>query len=82
MVIGNLVRWRQWQRMFRVNENGVNADLVQRVEKVEQDLQSSVTIVRMLRHLEKLGIRFRVARKALKEPINEVIFVLCLLNHM
>nr|XP_010939683.1 uncharacterized protein LOC105058438 isoform X2 [Elaeis guineensis] len=62
----------QWQRLYRVNENGVNADLVRRVEKVEQDLQSSVTMVRVLsRQLEKLGIRLRVTRKALKEPINE-----------
>ncbi|XP_073105577.1 uncharacterized protein [Elaeis guineensis] len=67
----------QWQRLYRVNENGVNADLVRRVEKVEQDLQSSVTMVRVLsRQLEKLGIRLRVTRKALKEPINEVIFFL------
>ncbi|XP_008776023.2 uncharacterized protein LOC120111028 isoform X2 [Phoenix dactylifera] len=72
VVIGNVVRWRQWRRMYRVNENGVNVDLVRRVEKVEQDLQSSVKIVRVLsRQLEKLGIRFRVMRKALKEPINE-----------
>lgn len=76
VVIGILVRWRQWQRMYRVNENRVTLDLVQRVEKVEQDLRSSVTIVRMLsRQLEKLGIRFRVTRKASKQPINEVIFV-------
>ena len=74
LVIGSLIRWRQWQRLYRVNENGVNADLVRRVEKVEQDLQSSVTMVRVLsRQLEKLGIRLRVTRKALKEPINEVI---------
>ncbi|XP_010939682.1 uncharacterized protein [Elaeis guineensis] len=72
LVIGSLIRWRQWQRLYRVNENGVNADLVRRVEKVEQDLQSSVTMVRVLsRQLEKLGIRLRVTRKALKEPINE-----------
>ncbi|KAG1366535.1 hypothetical protein COCNU_13G003250 [Cocos nucifera] len=72
LVIGSLIRWRQWQRLCRANENGVNVDLVQRVEKVEQDLQSSVTIVRVLsRQLEKLGIRLRVTRKALKEPISE-----------
>ncbi|XP_008790910.1 uncharacterized protein LOC103707950 [Phoenix dactylifera] len=72
LVIGSVIRWRQWRRLYRVNENGLNVDLVRRVEKVEQELQSSVTVVRVLsRQLEKLGIRFRVTRKALKEPINE-----------
>ncbi|KAG1342331.1 hypothetical protein COCNU_05G005600 [Cocos nucifera] len=72
VVIGNLVRWKQWQRMYRVNEKGVNVDLVQRIEKVEQDLRSSVKIAQVLsRQLEKLGIRFRLTRKALKDPISE-----------
>ncbi|XP_073103601.1 uncharacterized protein [Elaeis guineensis] len=72
VVIGNLVRWKQWQRMYRVNEKGVNVDLIQRIDKVEQDMRSSVKIVQVLsRQLEKLGIRFRLTRKALKDPISE-----------
>jgi hypothetical protein len=48
-------------------------NLVGRIEKLEEDLRSSATIIRVLsRQLEKLGIRFRVTRKALKEPIAEV----------
>ncbi|XP_073103602.1 uncharacterized protein [Elaeis guineensis] len=62
----------QWQRMYRVNEKGVNVDLIQRIDKVEQDMRSSVKIVQVLsRQLEKLGIRFRLTRKALKDPISE-----------
>ncbi|XP_072981148.1 uncharacterized protein [Typha angustifolia] len=72
VVIGSLIRWRQWQRFYRVNEKGGSVDLIERIEKVEEDLRSSATIVRVLsRQLEKLGIRFRVTRKALKEPIAE-----------
>lgn len=48
-------------------------NLVERVEKLEEDLRSSVTIIGVLsRQLEKLGIRFRVTRRTLKEPIAEV----------
>jgi len=53
---------------------GVN--LLERIEKVEEDLRSSATIIRVLtRQLEKLGIRFRVTRKTLKDPITEVIML-------
>ncbi|KAG2241214.1 hypothetical protein Bca52824_096802, partial [Brassica carinata] len=51
---------------------GEGTNLIRRLEKLEEDLKTSTTIVRVLsRHLEKLGIRFRVTRKALKEPISE-----------
>ncbi|OAY80966.1 hypothetical protein ACMD2_19744 [Ananas comosus] len=56
VAIGCLIRWRQW----RADRDG------------GEDLRSSTTIIRVLsRQLEKLGIRFRVTRKALKEPIAE-----------
>ncbi|XP_020108943.1 uncharacterized protein LOC109724506 [Ananas comosus] len=72
VAIGCLIRWRQWRRLYRVNGRGVSVDLIQRIETVEEDLRSSTTIIRVLsRQLEKLGIRFRVTRKALKEPIAE-----------
>ena len=55
------------------NETGMSFDLIRRIEKVEDDLRSSVKIIRVLsRQLEKLGIKFRVTRKTLKEPIAEV----------
>nr|XP_043634752.1 uncharacterized protein LOC122605860 [Erigeron canadensis] len=76
IVIGVVIRRREWRRVclgFRKpgsgsGENVVN--LVERVEKLEEDLRSSVSVVRVLsRQLEKLGIRFRVTRKSMKDPI-------------
>ncbi|XP_057500395.1 uncharacterized protein LOC130784514 [Actinidia eriantha] len=72
--IGASIRRRQWRRMCRdvsrSGDSGVN--LVGRIEKLEEDLRSSGTIVKVLsRQLEKLGIRVRANRKALKEPIAE-----------
>ncbi|OAY78119.1 hypothetical protein ACMD2_06979, partial [Ananas comosus] len=65
--IGCLIRWRQWRRLYRVNGSGVSVDLIGRIEKVEEDLRSSTTIIRVLsRQLEKLGIRFRTAALAQK----------------
>uniref|UniRef100_A0A5B7BUK0 Transmembrane protein n=1 Tax=Davidia involucrata TaxID=16924 RepID=A0A5B7BUK0_DAVIN len=74
VAIGASIRRRQWNRICKdfskPGSSGVN--LVGRIEKLEEDLRSSATIIRVLsRQLEKLGIRFRVTRKALKEPIAE-----------
>ncbi|KAA8530828.1 hypothetical protein F0562_005548 [Nyssa sinensis] len=74
VAIGASIRRRQWKRICKdsskTGSSGVN--LVERIEKLEEDLRSSATIIRVLsRQLEKLGIRFRVTRKALKEPIAE-----------
>ncbi|XP_050371792.1 uncharacterized protein LOC126789769 [Argentina anserina] len=71
--IGAWIRRRQWRRVSReAVKGGVEVNLYERIEKLEEDLRSSATIVRVLsRQLEKLGIRFRVTRKALKEPIAE-----------
>ncbi|XP_052188243.1 uncharacterized protein LOC127798724 [Diospyros lotus] len=74
VAVGASIRRRQWSRICanaRKTEDPV-AVLVGRIEKLEDDLRSSATIIRvMLRQIEKLGIRFRVTRKALKEPISE-----------
>ncbi|KAF5458189.1 hypothetical protein F2P56_022243 [Juglans regia] len=71
--IGAWIRRRQWRGVCRETvKGGVHVNLLERVEKLEEDLRSSATIIRVLsRQLEKLGIRFRVTRKALKEPIAE-----------
>lgn len=77
VIIGSVIRRRQWRRICMNNfsrsgsgSKGVN--LLERIEKVEEDLRSSATIIRVLsRQLEKLGIRFRVTRKTLKDPVTE-----------
>ncbi|XP_030528361.1 uncharacterized protein LOC115739417 [Rhodamnia argentea] len=71
---GAWVRRRQWRRVFEQSGKvgGANGHLVERIEKLEEDLRSSTTMIRVLsRQLEKLGIRFRVTRIALKEPLAE-----------
>ncbi|XP_010444548.1 PREDICTED: uncharacterized protein LOC104727211 isoform X1 [Camelina sativa] len=69
---GSWLRRRQWMRICKGARESEGTNLIRRLEKLEEDLKSSTTIVRVLsRHLEKLGIRFRVTRKALKEPISE-----------
>ncbi|KAK9110733.1 hypothetical protein Sjap_018793 [Stephania japonica] len=80
VAVGVLIRRRQWSRVCR-DWSGRSSDgggglsvvsLLERVDKVEEDLRSSATIIRVLsRQLEKLGIRFRVTRKGLKQPIEE-----------
>ncbi|KAK1410696.1 hypothetical protein QVD17_37235 [Tagetes erecta] len=72
VVIGVVVRRRQWMRIClgfsKPGSSGVS--LVERIEKVEEDLRTSASIIKVLsRQLEKLGIRFRVTRKSMKEPI-------------
>lgn len=73
VVVGAVIRRRQWRRICSADfSRPVN--LVERIEKLEEDLKNSATIIRVLsRQLEKLGIRFRVTRKALKEPLAEVL---------
>ncbi|KAK6923781.1 hypothetical protein RJ641_009981 [Dillenia turbinata] len=78
VAVGVMIRRRQWRRISGVSNTsgngggGANYNIVKRIEKLEEDLRSSATIIRVLsRQLEKLGIRFQVTRKALKEPIAE-----------
>jgi hypothetical protein len=71
---GVLIRRRKWRETVNSGFSGSEVNLLQRIEKLEEDLRNSTTVVRVLsRQLEKLGIRFRVTRKSLKEPITEVI---------
>ncbi|XP_010260511.1 PREDICTED: uncharacterized protein LOC104599595 [Nelumbo nucifera] len=75
VAVGTLIRRRQWRRICRESfKSGGRSslNLVERIEKLEEDLRNSATIVRVLsRQLEKLGIRFRITRKALKEPTTQ-----------
>ncbi|CAJ1938147.1 unnamed protein product [Sphenostylis stenocarpa] len=73
VLIGAWIRRRQWRRVCVENgKGGLEVNLHQRIEKLEEDLRSSVAVVRVLsRQLEKLAIRFRVTRKTLKDPIAE-----------
>lgn len=78
LAAGAVLRRRQWSRIcsggFSRGHSSSGANLLERVEKLEEDLRSAATIIQALsRRLEKLGIRFRLTRKALKEPIAEVI---------
>ncbi|KAL6518563.1 hypothetical protein OROGR_019065 [Orobanche gracilis] len=85
---GAVIRRRQWGRICGVRfsrgpDSYRAANLLDRVEKLEADLVGSTKNIQALaRRLEKLGIRFRVTRKALKEPIAEVRFdsLECLMN--
>ncbi|GER26876.1 delta-adaptin [Striga asiatica] len=78
LAAGAAIRRRQWRRVCggvgssRSSSTYGDSNLLERVERLEEDLRGSATIVQALaRRLEKLGIRFRVTRKALKEPIAE-----------
>ncbi|KAI4325659.1 hypothetical protein MLD38_031039 [Melastoma candidum] len=64
---GALVRRR---RPGQGGREGDGVGLRERVDRLEEEVRSLGTMVRVLsRQLEKLGIRFRVTRKSLKEPI-------------
>ncbi|GKV23449.1 hypothetical protein SLEP1_g33173 [Rubroshorea leprosula] len=74
VIIGAWIRRRQWRRIYveslRGNEESLN--LVERIEKLEEDLKSSGKIILALsKQLEELGIRFRETRKTLTGPISE-----------
>ncbi|KAL6583091.1 hypothetical protein OROMI_005169 [Orobanche minor] len=77
LAAGAVIRRRQWGRICGVGfsrdpASYGAANLLDRVERLEEDLVGSTKIIQALaRRLEKLGIRFRVTRKALKEPIAE-----------
>lgn len=77
VLIGAVIRRRQWMRICgdgfgRKGIDGRVLNVLDRVEKLEEELSGTVRIVHGLsRRLEKLGIRFRVTRKSLKEPIAE-----------
>ncbi|KAJ1381994.1 hypothetical protein SESBI_44649 [Sesbania bispinosa] len=67
VAVGALIRTRQWRRIHRERVKG---GFVERIEKMEEELKSSATLIRVLsRQIEKLGSRFQVTRQALKDPI-------------
>ena len=58
-----------------------NLELEDRIKKLEEEVGDTVTIVRVLsKHLEKLGVRFRVTRRTLRDPIQEVLLFIKQLN--
>lgn len=76
VAIGSVIRRRQWRRVCGSPMNSRpasgNGNVIDRIEKLEDSMRSATSIIRMLsRQLEKLGIRFRVTRKSLKDPISE-----------
>ncbi|XP_047969765.1 uncharacterized protein LOC125213325 [Salvia hispanica] len=71
VVVGAVIRRRQSRRVCGPGFSK-GANLLGRVEKLEEDLRSSASLIQALsRQLEKLGVRVRAARKSLKEPIFE-----------
>lgn len=73
VLTGAVIRRRQWRETVVTGGfAGSEVNLLQRIGKLEEDLRSSTNVVRVLsRQLEKLGIRFRVTRQSLKDPIAE-----------
>ncbi|KAJ1268923.1 hypothetical protein BS78_07G170800 [Paspalum vaginatum] len=74
VAIGSLIRRRQ---VGRLHPSGGAADevgvgLLARLEKVEESVRGMVATVGVLsRTVEKLGLRFRVFRRTLRDPISE-----------
>ncbi|XP_044432352.1 uncharacterized protein [Triticum aestivum] len=77
VAVGVLVRRKQWERLCRVGAGGSasatgGVDLVGRVEKVEESVRVVLAAVVVLsRTVEKLGVRFRVLRRTVTDPISE-----------
>lgn len=79
ILIGSVIRRRQWRRvcMGFSKPGRVEVNVVDRIEKLEEDVRSSGNVVRVMsKQLEKLGIRFRVTRRTLRDPIAEVTILL------
>lgn len=78
VAVGVLVRRKQWERLCLVGAGGGasatgGVDLVGRVEKVEESVRDVLAaVVALSRTVEKLGVRFRVLRRTLRDPISEV----------
>ncbi|CAL5013092.1 unnamed protein product [Urochloa decumbens] len=74
VAIGSLIRRRQsgWLRPAGGAEEGLGVGLVERMEKLEENVRSTVAAVGVLsRTVEKLSVRFRVLRRTLRDPISE-----------
>jgi len=74
VAIGSLIRRRQSGRLRpAAGAAGVGGGLTGRVEKVEETVRGMVAAIAVLsRTVEKLGLRFRVLRRTLRDPITEV----------
>ncbi|CAK8578778.1 unnamed protein product [Lathyrus sativus] len=69
---GALIRRRRRRDIMIGGVPASEVTLLPRIQKLEGDLARSANVIRVLsRQLEKLGMRFQVTRKNLKEPINE-----------
>uniref|UniRef100_A0A0A0KU94 Transmembrane protein n=3 Tax=Cucumis sativus TaxID=3659 RepID=A0A0A0KU94_CUCSA len=73
VVLNSWIRRLQWRRIsWGKTSDGLKVNLLDRFEKLEEDLKSLMIVIRGLsRKLEKLGIRYMVTRKTLKDPIAE-----------
>ncbi|KAL6858859.1 hypothetical protein ACP4OV_017861 [Aristida adscensionis] len=75
VAIGSLIRRRLWGRLCPVGgaaAGKVGVGLVRRIEKVEESVRGVVAAVGVLsRTVEKLGVRFRLLRRTLRDPISE-----------
>ncbi|KAJ7289038.1 hypothetical protein O6H91_Y306100 [Diphasiastrum complanatum] len=77
LLINAIIRARQTAFPVSFIRNGdkrhdLDANLVLRVKNLEEDLGNGLTIMRSLaRQFEKLGVRFRVTRRTLRDPIQE-----------
>ncbi|XP_021714211.1 uncharacterized protein LOC110682236 [Chenopodium quinoa] len=76
VAVGSVIRRRQWKRVcgspMNSRPGSETGNVIDRIEKLEESMRSATSIIRMLsRQLEKLGVRFRVTRKSLKDPISE-----------
>lgn len=78
VAIGSLIRRRQWGRLCQVGGGGGGGaaargvDFAGRIGEVEESVRGVVAAVGVLsRTVEKLGVRFRVLRRTLRDPINE-----------
>nr|CAB3481193.1 unnamed protein product [Digitaria exilis] len=74
VAIGSLIRRRQsgWLRPAGGAAEGLGVGLVERVDKVEDSVRGMVAAVGVLsRIVEKLGVRFRVLRRTLRDSISE-----------
>ncbi|CAM6014891.1 unnamed protein product [Sphagnum balticum] len=85
ILLNVILRARQWQvpskrgtRVASDSNQGLSdfTSMIKRVQQLEEDVQNTVTTSRVLsRHLEKLGVRFRVTRRSLRDPIQEMAVV-------
>ena len=79
ILIGAVIRRRQWRRvcMGFSKPGSLEVNVVDKIEKLEADIRSLASLVRLMsKQLEKLGIRFRVTRRTLRDPIAKVTILL------